>query len=93
MNLSPTVRSIMTAVAAALAALAVVLPTLGAPVWVAAIIGVVLVTFGALGIVPPQTGGTQQGVVSPAVVDVPPSENIVTAEPPVVPPAPPAPGP
>jgi hypothetical protein len=69
MALSPTVRTILTVIAAIVAALAVAIPTLGAPVWVGVLLGVVTTGLAALGIVPPQTGGTQQGVASPTVVD------------------------
>lgn len=71
MELSPTVRTALTVLAAMLAALAVSLPTLGAPVWVAVIIGVATTGLAALGIVPPQVGGTQTGVVNPSVSEPP----------------------
>lgn len=71
MELSPTVRTALTVLSAMLAALAVALPTLGAPVWVAVIVGVVTTGLAALGIVPPQVGGTQQGVVNPSVTEPP----------------------
>lgn len=71
MNLSPTWRSILTAVVASLAVVAVALPTLGAPLWVGVLIGAVTAGAGALGIVPPQTGGTQHGLVSPSVSEPP----------------------
>lgn len=78
MQFSPATRAILTAVVAMLAALAVTLPTLGAPVWVGVIVGVLNAGFGALGILPPQTGGTQVGVVSPTVVE-PPAADVVEA--------------
>ena len=71
MQLSPTVRTALTAIAAMLAALAVALPTLGAPLWVGIAVGVVTAGLGALGIVPPQVGGTQQGIVNPSVTKPP----------------------
>ena len=71
MQLSPTARAVLTAIVAALAVVAVALPTLGAPLWVGVILGAVTAGFGALGIVPPQTGGTQVGVKSPAVIEPP----------------------
>jgi hypothetical protein len=79
MNLSPTARSIATAVLAALGAIAVALPTLGAPVWVAVILGAILVAGGSLGLVPPQTGGTQVGLSSPTIVE-PPAADVVEAD-------------
>lgn len=71
MNISPSLRTALTAVVAMLAAIAVVLPTLGAPVWVAAIIGALLAGAAAVGIIPPQTGGTQVGVASPSLTTPP----------------------
>ena len=89
MNLSPAVRTALTALVAALGVLAVALPTLGAPLWVGVIIGALTAACAALGIVPPQVGGTQQGVVSPTVVE-PPKADVVEqpTEPFTVPPAP-----
>lgn len=77
MQLSPTARALLTALVAGLAVVAVALPTLGAPVWVGVILGALSAAFGALGIVPPQTGGTQVGVTSPTVVE-PPVANVET---------------
>ena len=71
MQFSPTARAVLTVLAAMLAALAVSLPTLGAPVWVAVAVGVVTTGLAALGIVPPQVGGTQEGVVNPSVSEPP----------------------
>lgn len=71
MNLSPSVRAVVTAVLAALAVVAVALPTLGAPIWVGVVIAALTAAGAALGVVPPQVGGTQQGVVSPSVVEPP----------------------
>jgi hypothetical protein len=78
MNLSPNVRALLTALVAALAVVAVALPTLGAPVWVGIVLGALSAGFGALGIVPPQVGGTQAGVVNPTVVE-PPAADVVAA--------------
>lgn len=82
MNLNPTVRAVLTALVAGLAVVAVALPTLGAPLWVGIVIGAVVAACGALGIVPPQTGGTQQGLVSPSLttppaIDTPQGEAVV----------------
>lgn len=72
MNLSPTVRAVLTAVLAGLTALGALLPSLtGVPTWVGVTIAVVSATLGALGLVPPQTGGTQVGIASPSVVEPP----------------------
>lgn len=77
MNISPGVRSILTAIAAAVAAAGGVLVHAdGIPDWVGVVVAVLGAVFAALGIVPPAVGGTQQGVTNPTVVDVPPSENI-----------------
>lgn len=77
------VRTILTAVAAVLGAVVVALPTLGAPVWIAAVIGVVLVACAAVGIVPPQVGGQQAGVVNPSITGHEPDVNEVPAGVPV----------
>lgn len=79
MNLSPTWRTVLTAVASGVAALGGLLAagTIGdAPEWLGVAVAVLGAVFAALGVVPPQVGGTQQGVANPTVVDVPPSENI-----------------
>lgn len=71
MVLSPTARTLLTALVAALAVIAVALPTLGAPLWVGVIVGALSAFFGALGIVPPQVGGQQVGLTNPSVVNQP----------------------
>jgi hypothetical protein len=86
MNLNPTVRTILTALVAALAVVAVALPTLGAPLWVGIIIGAVVAACAAIGIVPPQVGGTQQGLVNPSLtsppaIDTPQGEAVVVENP------------
>lgn len=81
MQLSPKVRAVLTVVAGVLAAVAVVLPAItGVPVAVGAVIAAVLAVLAGLGIVPPQTGGTQVGVASPTVVQ-PPQADVVRAGP------------
>lgn len=79
MELSPTTRHILSAVAAGVAALGALIAggtITNAPEWVGIAISVLGTVFAALGIVPGQVGGTQEGVVSPSVKDVPPSDNI-----------------
>lgn len=72
MNLSPTARALLTAVASGVAAFGALLPTLGdTPTWVGVAVAVVGAVFAALGLVPPQVGGTQQGVVNPSVTEPP----------------------
>jgi hypothetical protein len=66
-NLSPTVRTVLTFLAATLGALIPVLATLGVSVILLAVAGAIVVGLAAIGIIPPQTGGTQVGVVSPAI--------------------------
>lgn len=79
LNLSPTVRSILVVVGVILGAVVPVLVTAGVPVIVTAVAGAVVTALVGLGIVPPQTGGTQVGVVTPAVAVPPPAE--VTVKP------------
>lgn len=77
MVLSPTVRTVLTVVAVVVTALAVALPTLGAPVWAAVVVGIISSSLGALGIVPPQAGGVQVGLTSPTVVgQKPPTDTV-----------------
>ena len=76
MNLSPSLRAVLTGAAAVVTFLAASDP-FGLPPIVQGVIAVLAVLFGALGLVPPQTGGTQRGVVSPSL-SVPPD---VQAEP------------
>ncbi len=72
MNISPTARTILTAVLAGLTALGALLPTLtNVPVWVGVLVAVVSASLGSLGLVPPQTGGTQRGFVSPSIIEPP----------------------
>lgn len=76
MNLNPTVRWLLTGVAAGVAAFGALLPTLsGVPTWVGVAVAVAGATLAALNIVPPQVGGTQQGVITPSVTE-PPAANI-----------------
>ena len=70
MNLNPTVRWLLGAVAAVVGFLAASDP-FGLPPWAQGVIATASVLFGALGIVPPQVGGTQQGVVNPSVTEPP----------------------
>lgn len=68
MNLSPTARWLLGGLVAALTAFSASLPLFtGLPDWVGPALAVVVATLGALGIIPPQTGGTQQGVVNPTL--------------------------
>ena len=76
MNLSPTLRWLLGGVAAVVAALAAYDP-FGLPSWAQGVIGLLSVLFAALGIVPPQVGGTQQGVVNPSVTE-PPEADVAT---------------
>lgn len=72
MTLSPTVRAVLTVVVVALTAFSAALPSFtDVPGWVGVAIASVLAGLGALGLVPPQTGGTQVGVASPTVVEPP----------------------
>ena len=66
MNLSPTVRSLLGVAAAVVAFLAASDP-FGLPPWAQGVVAVASVAFAAAGIVPPQVGGTQQGVIDPSV--------------------------
>jgi hypothetical protein len=90
MQFSPTVRTVLTALVAALAVVAVALPTLGAPLWVGVILGALTAGLGAVGIVPPQTGGTQEGGIkaqlsSPPAVETPgPGDGVIRDTQPVV---------
>lgn len=75
--LSPKVRSTLTVVATVVAAVGGFLVTLdGIPDWIGVVVAGLGAVFAALGIVPPQVGGTQKGVVSPDVIDLPPSDSI-----------------
>lgn len=80
MQLSPTVRAVLTVVGIFVGALAVILPTLGLPVWIGAILGAVTATLGYLGIVPPQVGGQQVGIANPTIVE-PPAADVVEQPP------------
>jgi hypothetical protein len=72
-NLNPTVRWILGGLAAVVGFLAAFDP-FGLPPWAQGVIACLSVLFGALGIVPPQVGGTQQGVVNPSVTEPPPAD-------------------
>lgn len=78
LNLSPTARTVLTILGVILATVIPVLATAGVPVIVTAVMGAIVAAFGYLGLVPPQVGGTQQGVMSPAVVE-PPEADVVDA--------------
>jgi hypothetical protein len=68
MQLSPKVRSVLTVIATILAVIAAVLPAVtGVPVVVGAVIAAVLTALAGFGIVPPQVGGVQVGVVDPSI--------------------------
>jgi hypothetical protein len=81
MQLSPTLRTVLTFLAATLGALIPVGATIGIPLVALVVMGAFVAGLAAIGIIPPQTGGTQVGVVSPAI-GVPPAIDTepVTAE-------------
>ena len=70
MNLSPTLRWLLGGVAAVVVALSAYDP-FGLPQWAQGVLSLTAVLFAALGIVPPQVGGTQQGVVNPSITEPP----------------------
>lgn len=77
MNLSPTLRWLLGGVATAVTALGGLIASdevlaSALPRWVGVVIAVLSAVFAFLNVVPPQVGGTQQGVVNPSVV--PPGE-------------------
>ncbi len=78
LNLSPSVRTALIIIGTIVGALIPVLATAGVPVVVTAILGAVVTALVGLGIIPPQTGGTQVGVTSPALTE-PPAADIVEA--------------
>lgn len=67
MNFSPTVRTVLIVVAVVAGTLTGVGAALGVPAVVISIAGALTAALAGLGIVPPQVGGTQQGVVNPSV--------------------------
>lgn len=74
MNLSPTVRTILTVLSAAVTTLGGLIAAgevTDLPSWVGIVVAVLSGMFGALNIVPPQTGGTQQGLASPSISEPP----------------------
>jgi hypothetical protein len=71
MNLNPTVRWLLTGAAAGLTAAVSILADGFQPLDALLIAIPVLA---GLGIVPPQTGGTQQGVVNPSITEPPPAD-------------------
>lgn len=81
MTFSPKLRSTLTAIVAVLATVAALLPTFTeVPPVVGSVIAGILAVAAALGIVPPQTGGTQVGVKSPSIVE-PPQADVVEQPP------------
>lgn len=78
MNLSPAVRAVLTAVAAGVSALGALLAAdelaASVPSWVGIVVAVLGAVFTGLGIVPPQVGGTQQGIVNPSLTEPPPAD-------------------
>jgi hypothetical protein len=77
LNLSPTVRWLLTGLAAGVTALGglVAAGTItDLPEWVGIAVAILGAVFSALGLVPPQTGGTQQGVVQPSITEPPPAD-------------------
>lgn len=73
MNLSPTVRWLLGGVGAVVAFLAAYDP-FGLPAWAQGVIACLFVLLGSLGLIPPQVGGTQQGVMSPSIAEPPPAD-------------------
>jgi hypothetical protein len=74
MQLSPTVRWLLTGVAAGVTAFGGLIASgvlLDLPSWVGVLVAVLGAVFSGLGLVPPQVGGTQQGVVNPSVSEPP----------------------
>lgn len=76
--MSPAVRHVLSAAAAGVSAVGALIAAgtiTNAPEWLGVTVAVAGAMFAALGIVPGQVGGTQQGIVSPSVVE-PPAANI-----------------
>lgn len=65
LKLSPTVRLLLTAAAAAAAYVVAVDPFGELPGWVEGVLSTLLVVAGSLGLIPAQRGGTQRGVINP----------------------------
>lgn len=81
LNLSPTLRTILGVLGVFLVTLIPAGATIGIPVAVLTVLGCVAATLGYFGFIPPQVGGTQQGVVSPTLVE-PPAADVVEETPP-----------
>ena len=74
MNLSPTVRWLLTALATAVTTFGGLIAAgevTDLPSWVGIALAVVSAVLGTLNVVPPQVGGTQQGVVNPSITEPP----------------------
>lgn len=71
MNLNPTVRWLLAGLFGAATAAVAILADGFQPLDALLIL---IALGGALGLVPPQTGGTQQGIVSPSVTEPPPAD-------------------
>lgn len=72
MNLSPTVRTVLTIIAIVAGAVVTGLGVEGTiPPAVTIGLNAFNLVLGYLGVVPPQVGGTQKGVVSPSVTEPP----------------------
>lgn len=72
MTLTPTVRTLLTVLAAAVTVVGGLIASgelTDLPSWVGIVLAAVSATLGALGITPPQAGGVQQSVSNPRVVD------------------------
>lgn len=72
--MSPAVRHVLSAVAAGVSAVGALIAAgtiTDAPEWLGVAVAVSGAMFAALGIVPGQVGGTQQGIVNPSVVEPP----------------------
>jgi threonine/homoserine efflux transporter RhtA len=73
-NLNPTVRWLLTALSAGVTTLGGLIAAgeiTNLPEWVGITVAVVSSVLGVLTVVPPQSGGTQQGVLSPSLTEPP----------------------
>jgi hypothetical protein len=88
MPLSPTVRWVLTALAAGVAAFGGLVASgelTDLPEWVGVLVAVLSAVFGALNVVPPQVGGTQQGLANPGITEPPAADINERPEPDVKP--------
>jgi hypothetical protein len=73
-NLSPTVRWLLTALAAGVTTFGGLIAAgevTDLPSWVGILVAVLSAVLGSLNLVPPQVGGTQQGLVNPSITEPP----------------------